>query len=107
MTQYIDMVDSFISSQERARLVHLCATITGSGEAAEDLAQETLLEAWRHLDGLRDPEKRAQWLSGIARNVCRYRLHHWWRGPLLDTARTIPTATCRCLCYRGPGNSAH
>jgi DNA-directed RNA polymerase specialized sigma24 family protein len=33
---------------ERARLVHLCAYLTGNGEAAEDLAQETLVEAWRH-----------------------------------------------------------
>src|SRR6266567_3288194 len=55
---------------ERARLVRLCTTITGNGDVAEDLAQETLLEAWRHLHELRDPERRAQWLSGIARNVC-------------------------------------
>ena len=55
---------------ERARLVRLCATITGNGDVAEDLAQETLLEAWRHLHKLRDPERRAQWLTGIARNVC-------------------------------------
>lgn len=70
MTYYIQTTSSFISPQEHARLVRLCATITGSSEAAEDLAQETLLEAWRHLEGLRDPEKRSQWLSGIARNVC-------------------------------------
>ncbi len=55
---------------ERARLVRLCTTITGNGDVAEDLAQETLLEAWRHLHELREPERRAQWLSGIARNVC-------------------------------------
>ena len=30
---------------ERARLVRLCATRSGDREAAEDLAQETLLEA--------------------------------------------------------------
>jgi len=55
---------------ERARLVRLCAAITGNGDVAEDLAQETLLEAWRHLHELRDPERRTRWLSGIARNVC-------------------------------------
>jgi len=55
---------------ERARLVQLCATITGNGDVAEDMAQETLLEAWRHLHKLRDPERRVQWLTGIARNVC-------------------------------------
>jgi RNA polymerase sigma factor (sigma-70 family) len=55
---------------ERARLVKLCATITGNAGIAEDLAQETLLEAWRHIHELRDPQRRTQWLSGIARNVC-------------------------------------
>jgi DNA-directed RNA polymerase specialized sigma24 family protein len=38
---------------ERARLVRLCAKITGDGIIAEDLAQETLLEAWLHIDSLR------------------------------------------------------
>jgi len=55
---------------ERTRLVRLCARLTGDADAAEDLAQEALFEAWRHRDGLRDPEKRAQWLTGVARNVC-------------------------------------
>jgi DNA-directed RNA polymerase specialized sigma24 family protein len=42
---------------ERARLVRLCAKITGDGIIAEDLAQETLLEAWRHIDNLRSRDK--------------------------------------------------
>jgi DNA-directed RNA polymerase specialized sigma24 family protein len=33
---------------ERARLVRLCARLTGNIDVAEDLAQETLFEAWRH-----------------------------------------------------------
>src|SRR5919202_3203831 len=56
---------------ERARLVRLCARLTGNVDAAEDLAQETLLEAWRHSHKLRDPEGRDRWLAAIARNVCR------------------------------------
>jgi len=68
--QIQDIAGSFISTQEWARLVRLCATITHEREVAEDLAQETMLEAWRHQHTLRDPEKQAQWLSGIARNVC-------------------------------------
>ena len=55
---------------ERARLVRLCAKITGDGIIAEDLEQETLLEAWRHIDDLHSQDKLPQWLSGIARNVC-------------------------------------
>ncbi len=57
-------------SAERRRLVRLCARLTGDVDVAEDLAQEALLEAWRHESKLRDPRKRAQWLAGIARNVC-------------------------------------
>ncbi|MCG8350675.1 MAG: RNA polymerase sigma factor [Chloroflexales bacterium] len=55
---------------ERARLVRLCASITGQRDAADDLAQETLIEAWRHRDRLTEPSGYAQWLSVIARNVC-------------------------------------
>jgi RNA polymerase sigma-70 factor (ECF subfamily) len=56
--------------RERPRLVGLCAGLTGDPFAAEDLAQETLLEAWRHGSTLRDPTNLQAWLSGIARNVC-------------------------------------
>ncbi len=44
---------------ERARLVRLCAKLTGDVDAAEDLAQETLFEAWRHAHKLRDQQGRA------------------------------------------------
>jgi RNA polymerase sigma-70 factor (ECF subfamily) len=54
---------------ERARLVRLCARISGDPDAAEDLAQETLIEAWRHRQRLHNPRGYAQWLSAIARNV--------------------------------------
>jgi hypothetical protein len=45
--------------EERAHVVRLCTALTGNSEVAEDLAQETLLEAWRHLDGLHTPHGRA------------------------------------------------
>jgi DNA-directed RNA polymerase specialized sigma24 family protein len=45
------------SPAERDRLVRLCARLSGSMEAAEDLAQETLLEAWR----ARDQQYGDQW----------------------------------------------
>ncbi|MDP9372423.1 MAG: sigma-70 family RNA polymerase sigma factor [Chloroflexota bacterium] len=62
-----------VTPAERARLVRLCARLTGDREAAEDLAQETLITAWRHAHKLRDPhdpEGRARWLAAIARNIC-------------------------------------
>jgi RNA polymerase sigma factor (sigma-70 family) len=61
---------------ERARLVRLCARLTGDREAAEDLAQETLLVAWRNSHKLYGPELHSKWLAGIARKVCL----SWARG---------------------------
>jgi RNA polymerase sigma factor (sigma-70 family) len=54
----------------RRRLVRLCAAITGDRGAAEDLAQETLLEAWRNAHKLHDLEGLERWLAAVARNVC-------------------------------------
>jgi DNA-directed RNA polymerase specialized sigma24 family protein len=36
--------------------------------------QETLLEAWRSLPNLREPERLSAWLDGICRNVCKRHL---------------------------------
>lgn len=55
---------------QRRRLVRLCAAVSGDFDAAEDLAQETLLEAWRNVHKLRDPAGADRWLAAIARNVC-------------------------------------
>jgi RNA polymerase sigma-70 factor (ECF subfamily) len=55
---------------ERPRLVAFCAHVCGSWDAAEDLAQEALLEAWRARGRLHDSDGLAPWLTAIARNVC-------------------------------------
>jgi RNA polymerase sigma-70 factor (ECF subfamily) len=57
-------------SQQRERIVRFCARFTGSTDAAEDLAQETLIEAWRHAYKLRTLEAAGPWTLAIARNVC-------------------------------------
>ncbi|GCE29958.1 hypothetical protein KDA_54420 [Dictyobacter alpinus] len=60
-------------AQERPRLVRFCAYFTGAPSAAEDLAQETLLEAWRNLHKFtshEQPDGLSKWLLAIARNVC-------------------------------------
>lgn len=69
---------------ERSRLVRLCAHLTGDAGVAEDLAQETLAEAWRRLSQLREPEGMAPWLSAIARNFCL----RWTRQRGRDLAHT-------------------
>ena len=75
----------FLAPEERARLVGLCRKLTGNADVAEDLAQETLLLAWRNLEGLRESEKRAQWIAGIARNVSL----RWLREQGRDQAHSL------------------
>jgi RNA polymerase sigma-70 factor (ECF subfamily) len=58
-----------VLQSEWPRLVRLCAHLSGDRDSAEDLAQETLLEAWRHKDRLHDPRGYSAWLSAIASNV--------------------------------------
>lgn len=67
--QISGIAEEFLSPQERARLVALCCKLTGNQDIAEDLAQETLFLAWQHMQELREQDKRAQWIAGIARNV--------------------------------------
>ncbi|QBD81087.1 RNA polymerase sigma factor [Ktedonosporobacter rubrisoli] len=60
---------------ERAWLVQKCAGIVGNADAAEDLAQETLLEAWRSRQKWHDsesekPQSLRRWLAAIAHNIC-------------------------------------
>jgi RNA polymerase sigma-70 factor (ECF subfamily) len=46
---------------------------------AEDVVQETLLEAWRKIETLRDPQAFQGWLTGIARNMSLRRLRRLGR----------------------------
>lgn len=81
----IEETHPFVSPAEHRYILRLCALLSGEREAAEDLAQETMLEAWRHQDALRDPTRRRAWLAGIARNVCL----RWLRKQGQETARRI------------------
>jgi RNA polymerase sigma-70 factor (TIGR02960 family) len=64
--------DAFAARAERHRRelhVH-CYRMLGSFDEAEDLAQETLLRAWRRRDSLRDDAGLRAWLYKIATNAC-------------------------------------
>jgi RNA polymerase sigma-70 factor (ECF subfamily) len=54
---------------DRRALIRCCAAITGEPAAAEDLAQEAWLEAWRLRERLLDPSGAQPWVAAIARNV--------------------------------------
>ncbi len=54
-------------------------------DAADDVVQETLVEAWRHLDALRNADRFDSWLNGICRNVSL----RWLRAQGLTTTHQI------------------
>ncbi|HEY7347602.1 MAG TPA: sigma-70 family RNA polymerase sigma factor [Ktedonobacterales bacterium] len=63
----------------RPRL-HRLAQLRGvAPDAIEDVVQETLLEAWKHLDRLHTPEGFHAWLDEICRNICRRYARKEWR----------------------------
>ena len=91
---------------DRTRLIRLCARLTGDPGAAEDLAQETLLEAWRLRYRLREPDDadgRTRWLAAIARNVCL----RWQRSHGEDRAHLIsPVPSSEPAVGAGPATPA-
>lgn len=76
----------------RARLIRaICYDETRDYDAAGDLTQEVFLRAWRGLGELRDPQRFAPWLTGIARQVCR----EWRRRKRRETQHLSEYATRR------------
>ena len=65
-----------IVARYQSLVCSMAYSATGSLPQSEDLAQETFLEAWKHLASLREPGKLRSWLCGIARN----RIHQWLRS---------------------------
>ena len=53
-----------------ARIVACCHAKVRSVDAADDLAQETLVRGFRFLPALDDPDKFGPWLRGIAQRTC-------------------------------------
>lgn len=59
----------------------------GDAVLADDLAQQTFLQAWRDIGKLREPQKFAAWLKRIAINV--WRQHARKNDPLFDAESDI------------------
>jgi RNA polymerase sigma-70 factor (ECF subfamily) len=64
----------------RPRLLRLARLRGVPADVAEDVVQETLLEAWRCVDRVYDPTGIHRWLDEICRNICR----RYARGHTLD-----------------------
>lgn len=72
-----------VLEEERARLVRLCAWFSENQDAAEDLAQETLIAAWKNRAQLTSIDQLKPWTSAIARNICL----NWSRGYYREQGR--------------------
>ena len=71
---------------ERQRLLRYCLRLSGGNrDVAEDMAQETLAEAWRKRDALRNADAWRAYLYGIAQNVHR----RWWRHAARESAHRL------------------
>lgn len=71
----------------QASVFAMAVSVVGDRSLAEDASQETFLRAWASLDRLRDPDRVAPWLCGIARNVART-LHRDRAREILDDEAT-------------------
>lgn len=74
-------------------VLRLCYCILRERAAAEDAMQETFLKAYRHMDGMRQPEYAKTWLMRIAINTCRdARSSAWTRHRADVSLEDLPPA---------------
>jgi RNA polymerase sigma-70 factor (ECF subfamily) len=70
-----------------------CYRMLGSLQDAEDLVQETLLAAWRGLDGFEERASLRAWLYRIATNRCLNALRERGRRPAVEETFMAPPPT--------------
>jgi len=61
----VDAFETLVTRHER-RIYGLARHLTGSDEDAQDVTQQTFLDAMQHLDGFRETAAFATWLTTIA-----------------------------------------
>jgi len=73
-----------IVSRYQSLICSLAYSATGRLGESEDLAQETFITAWKHLNHLRERDKLCAWLCGIARNRINNFLRREGREPIRE-----------------------
>ncbi|MGL6193602.1 MAG: RNA polymerase sigma factor, partial [Thermoguttaceae bacterium] len=58
-----------IVTQYKGMVSAVTLNVVGDYTQSEDLAQETFLTVWKKLADLREPEKLASWIYGIAKRT--------------------------------------
>lgn len=71
------------------QLVALARTVLAGDDEAEDLVQESLIQAWRRLDSLRDPDRFPAWVRRIVVRRCYAHLRRR-PAPPPDEPVTLP-----------------
>src|SRR5882672_2485890 len=78
--------------QHQRLVVGVAFAITRDRALAEDIGQDTFVAAWRGRDSLRDRERPAPWLAGIARNLANNSMRkHARRKPLEPSDEVAPS----------------
>lgn len=73
------------SAEDRQNIFRALHAWTGDGTVAEDLTQQTLIEAWKSDRQPECPMEWKPWLFGVARNV----MYRWRRNLARDLRRSI------------------
>jgi len=95
----LDAFDRLVR-RHRAQVLRVTRGVLHDAEAAEDAAQDALLEAYSSLPTLREPARLPGWLATIARRVASRVLRGWktqevesvWRGGSPPRASTVGPA---------------